>query len=76
MFIPLGLVGAKYEFFELQEKENSSEMEIAPEYEIKYFSGFNDLFSQEYLRQLVSWGFVKLSLLNLTTDIPLPPPKL
>ena len=75
VFIPLGLVGAKYEFFDLQEKENLSEKEIVPEYEIKYFSSFKDLFSQEYLGQLVSWGFVKLSLLNLTRDIPLPPPK-
>ena len=76
VFIPLGLVGAKYEFFDLQEKENSSEKEIVPEYEIKYFSSFRDLFSQEYQRRLVSRRYIQLALLNLTTDIPLPPPKL
>jgi len=75
-FVPLGLVGAKYEFFELQENENSTKKEIVSEYKIKHFSSFNDLFYQEYQRQLISWGFIQLALLNLTMDIPLPPPKL
>lgn len=75
LFVPLGLVGAKYEFFDLQEKENSAEKEIVTVYKIKQIFNFNELFSQDYQRQLISWGFTQFSLLNLTIDIHLPPPK-